>query len=181
MFQQTLDCAARLLEPKNVEQLEEDFRCGPASVVGVPVETIENILANEPPQDHAIWEHFARYFRINVDFLHTGGPPHSEGLFDLTASTTPSSLGSMRTVPLLRWDQIDQRVMPEEPSRVIHAEAMLDTDVPWVRTFAIQVKDNSIEPLFSEGKVIFANPDLPTEPGKHENDREDMHVELGVA
>jgi mannose-1-phosphate guanylyltransferase len=29
MFQHTLDRAARLLQPKNVEQPEEEFRCGP--------------------------------------------------------------------------------------------------------------------------------------------------------
>jgi SOS-response transcriptional repressor LexA len=138
-----------------------------ASVVGVSVRTIANILADEPPQDRAIWEHFARYFRMDVDFLQIGGPPHSEGLFDLTESATPSPLGQMRKVPLLQWGQIDQMVMPEEPSRVIHAEAMLETDVPGTRTFAMQVKDNSMQPLFSEGEVIFVNPDLPSEPGQY--------------
>jgi phage repressor protein C with HTH and peptisase S24 domain len=73
----------------------------------------------------------------------------------------------MRKVPLLRWDQIDQMLMPEEPARVIHAEAMLETDVPGVRTFAIQVQDDSMEPLFSEGEVVFVSPDLPTEPGQY--------------
>ena len=138
-----------------------------ASIVGVSVETIANILAADPPQERAIWEHFARYFRIDVDFLQIGGPPHSEGLFDLTESATPSPLGQMRKVPLLRWDQIDQMVIPEVPSRVIQAEAMLETDVPGIRTFAMQVKDNSMEPLFSEGEVIFVNPDLPSEPGHY--------------
>jgi transcriptional regulator with XRE-family HTH domain len=138
-----------------------------ASVIGVPLLTIANILADDPPQDRAIWELFARYFRIDVDFLQIGGPPYSEGLFDLTESATPSPLGPMRKVPLLRWDQIDQMVMPEEPARVIHAEAMLETDVPGVRTFAIQVQDDSMEPLFSEGEVVFVNPDLPTEPGQY--------------
>ena len=31
----------------------------------------------------------------------------------------------------------------------------------------MQVKDNSMEPLFSEGEVIFVNPDLPSEPGHY--------------
>ena len=138
-----------------------------ASTVGVSVETIANILADELPQDRTTWEHFARYFRVDVDFLQIGGPPHSEGLFDLTESATPSPLGQMRKVPLLRWDQIDQMIMPEEPSRVIQAEAMLETDVPGIRTFAMQVRDNSMLPLFSEGEVIFVNPDLPSEPGHY--------------
>jgi SOS-response transcriptional repressor LexA len=33
------------------------------------------------------------------------------------------------------------------------------------RTFALQVRDDSMQPLFIEGEVIFVNPDLPSEPG----------------
>jgi SOS-response transcriptional repressor LexA len=95
------------------------------------------------------------------------GPPHSEGLFELTESAHPSPLGPMRKVPLLRWDQIDQMVKSNEPPRVIHAEAMLETDVPGRRTFAMQVRDNSMQPLFSEDEIIFVNPDLPSEPGHY--------------
>lgn len=73
----------------------------------------------------------------------------------------------MRTVPLLRWDEINQMVKSNEPPRVIHAEAMLETDVPEKRTFAMQVRDNSMQPLFSEGEIIFVNPDLPSEPGQY--------------
>jgi SOS-response transcriptional repressor LexA len=138
-----------------------------ASAVGVSVRTIENILTDELPQDPAIWETFARYFRIHADFLRSGGPPHPEGLFELTESAHPSTLGPMRKVPLLRWDQIDQMVKSNEPPRVIHAEAMLETDVPGKRTFAMQVRDNSMQPLFSEGEIIFVNPDLPSEPGHY--------------
>ena len=105
---------------------------------------IANILADELPQDRTTWEHFARYFRVDVDFLQIG-PPHSAGLFDLKESAKPSPLGQMRKVPLLRWDQIDQMIIPEVPSRVIQAEAMLETDVPGIRTFAMQVKDTRRE------------------------------------
>jgi SOS-response transcriptional repressor LexA len=138
-----------------------------ASAVGVPVQTIANILVDEPPQDPAVWKTFARYFRIHADFLRSGGPPHSEGLFDLTENAHPSLLGPMRKVPLLRWDQIDQMVTSEEVPRLIQAEAMLETDVPGKRTFAVQVKDNSMQPLFSEGEIIFVNPDLPDESGHY--------------
>ena len=138
-----------------------------ASAVGVSVPTIANILVDELPQDPAVWETFARYFRIHADFLRSGGPPHTEGLFDLTESAHPSPLGPMRKVPLLRWDQLDQMVTSEEPPRLIQAEALLETDVPGKRTFAVQVKDNSMQPLFSEGEIIFVNPDLPSEPGHY--------------
>jgi hypothetical protein len=138
-----------------------------ASAVGVSVPTIANILVDELPQDPAVWEIFARYFRIHADFLRSGGPPHSEGLFDLTESAHPSPLGPMRKVPLLRWDQIDQMVTSEEVPRLIQAEALLETDVPGKRTFAVQVKDDSMQPLFSEGEIIFVNPDLAGEPGHY--------------
>ena len=81
------------------------------------------------------------------------------------APITP--LGQMRKVPLLRWDQIDQMVTREEPPRLIHADALLETDVPGKRTFAVQVRDNSMQPLFSESEIIFVDPDLPSEPGQY--------------
>ena len=93
-----------------------------ASAVGVSVRTIAEILVDELPEDPAIWEQFARYFRIHADVLQSGGPPHAEGLFELTESAHPSPIGPLRTVPLLRWDQIEQMITCEEPPRLIHAE-----------------------------------------------------------
>jgi SOS-response transcriptional repressor LexA len=136
-----------------------------ASAVGVPVQTIVTILADEIPQDPAVLEALARYFRMDADFLRTGGPPFPDGQFELTESTQRSPIGELRKVPLLRWDETDQMVSSADPPHVIHAEAMLETDVPGKRTFAVQVKDNSMQPLFSEGEIIFVNPDLPSEPG----------------
>lgn len=138
-----------------------------ANAVGVSVRTIAGILADELPQDPRTWEHFARYFRLDTDILRSGGPPHPDGLFDLAESAHPSPLGPLRKVPLLRWDQIDQMISREEPPRLVQAETLLETDVPGTRTFAVQVKDNSMQPLFSEGEVIFVDPDLPAESGHY--------------
>jgi SOS-response transcriptional repressor LexA len=138
-----------------------------ASAVGGSVRTIADILVDELPHDPAIWEQFARNFRIHSDFLRYGGPLESEGLFELSEHTHLSPLGQMRKVPLLRWDQIDQMVTRDEPPRLIHAATLLETDVPGKRTFAVQVRDNSMRPLFSEGEVIFVNPDLPSAPGDY--------------
>jgi SOS-response transcriptional repressor LexA len=138
-----------------------------ASSVGVAERTIANVLADKLPKDAAIWDKFARYFRIHADFLRFGGPPHSEGLFELTESTYHSPVGQMRKVPLLRWDQIDQIIAREEPPRFIHAEALLETDVPGRRAFAVQVRDGSMQPLFSEGEIIFVDPDLPGDLGHY--------------
>jgi SOS-response transcriptional repressor LexA len=73
----------------------------------------------------------------------------------------------MRKVPLLTWDEIDQMVTSEEPPRLIHAQALLETDVPGKRTFALEVRDNSMRPLFSDGETFFINPDLPSEPNQY--------------
>ena len=141
-------------------QTEEEL----ASAVGVSVQTIAEIQVNELPQDSTIWTQFALYFRMDADILRSGGLPHAEGLFDLTESAHPSPLGQMRKVPLLKWDQIDQMVTCEEPPRLIHADTLLETDVPGKRTFAVQMRDNSMQPLISDGEVIFVNPDLSSEP-----------------
>ena len=138
-----------------------------ASSVGVSERTIANILAHKHPTDPAIWEKFARYFRIHADFLRYGGAPHAEGIFELAESTHHSPVGQIRKVALLRWDQIDQIVAHEEPPRLIHAEALLETDVPGRRTFAVRVSDDSMQPLFSKGEIVFVNPDLPSKPGHY--------------
>lgn len=135
-----------------------------ASLAGVSVQTIANILVDKLPQDPAIWESFARYFRMDADFLRAGGLPLPEGVFELADSKHRSPVGSMREVPLFNWQQVDQIVTGNEPPRVVHAEAMLETDVPGKRTFAVTVKDDSMQPLFSEGEIIFVNPDLPSQP-----------------
>jgi hypothetical protein len=138
-----------------------------ASAVGVSERTIGNILVDKLPEDSAVWESFARYFRIPADFLRAGGPPLPAGVFELTGSTHRSPVGAMRTVPLLKSDQVDQMLTSNDPPRVVHAEAMLETDVSGKRTFAVTVKDNSMEPLFSEGEIVFVNPDLSTDPGHY--------------
>jgi SOS-response transcriptional repressor LexA len=138
-----------------------------ASAVGVSVRTIADILADKLPQKPALWEQFAQYFHIPADLLRSGGPPYSEGQCELSGHTDFSPLGQMRKVPLLRWNQVHQMVLRKEPPRVIHAEALLETDVPGKRSFALQVRDDSMRPLFNEGEIIFVNPELPTSPGHY--------------
>ena len=138
-----------------------------ASAVGVSVQTIANILVDEVPPDPEIWEQFARHFRIHADFLRSGGPPHAEELFELTENTHPSALGPMRKVPLLGWDQIGQMVAPEPLPRLIRAKGLLETDIPGRRIFASQIRDDSMQPLLSEGEIIFVNPELSGERGDY--------------
>jgi SOS-response transcriptional repressor LexA len=138
-----------------------------ASAIGVPAEVVTKTLVGEFPDCQATWEKFALYFRMHVDYLRFGGPLDAEGLFELSEQSNPSPLGQMRTVPLLKWDQIVQVVTLEEPHRLIHAKMLLETGVPGKRTFALQVRDNSMQPLFSRGEVIFVDPDVPSSYGDY--------------
>lgn len=139
-----------------------------ASAVDVSVRTIANILVDKLPQDRAIWDKFARYFRMDVDFLRTGESARARTTVELPGSTQHSAAGEIRKFPLLNWHQIGQMVSSKHLPEVIHAEAMVEaTDVCGTRTFALKVQDDSMEPLFSEGEMIFVNPDLQWKPGDY--------------
>src|SRR5512141_2542450 len=67
-----------------------------ASSIGVSLQTLENILADKFPEDPANWETFARYFRMDVDKLRTGGSTHSITILNLSESTDHSAAGDIR-------------------------------------------------------------------------------------
>ena len=136
-----------------------------ALAVGVPQRTIVSILADKVPKDPAIWKKFAKYFRMDVDFLRTGR---------VLSSTEPSDRKGaalavqMRRVPLLTWDHIGQVVGSGEPATTVDPEIVLETtDVSGERTFALRVRDDSMNPLFSECEIIFVDPDLEVEAGHY--------------
>jgi SOS-response transcriptional repressor LexA len=132
-----------------------------ASAVGVPQRTLVNILAGKDPKDRAIWKQFARYFRMEVDFLRAGESAVARRAVTISGEASHSAAGQMRKVPLLDWNQAGQMVTSKTLPGAIHAEAMIETtSVSGARTFALQVQDDSMEPLFGEGEMIFVNPDL---------------------
>jgi SOS-response transcriptional repressor LexA len=135
-----------------------------AAAVGVSPRTIDRILANKPPNDPAIWHQFAKYFRMDADFLRAGGPRKVAGR-SKKARITPTF--PMRKVPLVPWEDIGRMAAGEANATVHDGDAMLETDVQGPRTFALRVKDDSMYPLFGEGEVIFVNPDLDCEPGQY--------------
>ncbi|MGH7231335.1 MAG: S24 family peptidase [Nitrospiraceae bacterium] len=137
-----------------------------ASTVGVSRQTIADILDGEYPDDLATWEKFAAYFRMETDFLRVGMPGRS-GTALGQARVRPVKAGRYRKVPLLHWNQIDQALSSKSLPREVRVGTMLETDVPGPRTFALSVKDNSMEPLFTEKEIIFVNPDLSCEPGHY--------------
>lgn len=139
-----------------------------ASLIRVPLRTLSKILAGKDPQDPAIWEKFARYFRMDVDVLRTGEPAHLGTAHDLTRSTQYSAAGQIRKIPPLNWHQLTQLVAGKKSPDVLGAEAMIEaTDVPGDRTVAMKVRDDSMEPLFSKGEIIFVNPEREWAPGDY--------------
>ncbi|MEO8326535.1 MAG: LexA family transcriptional regulator [Nitrospirota bacterium] len=139
-----------------------------AEVVGVPVRTIKNVLADKEPKSVALWKKFAEYFRMDAEFLQTGGIAPPGRVVTLSGSSHESPAGQIRKIPLLNWHQIEQMVTSQDPLHEIQAEAILEaTDIPGNRTYALKVKDNSMQPLFTEGEIIFVNPDLQGNPGDY--------------
>ncbi|MDF0666539.1 MAG: XRE family transcriptional regulator [Nitrospira sp.] len=136
--------------------------------VGVSLRTITNILANRTPDDPAVWDKFAKYFRMNADFLRTGLSPHVRTTVELPVKAHHSTAGQLQQFPLLRWDQMGQVVSLKTLPDFLQAEAMIEaTDVSGTRTFAVKVQDDSMEPLFSKEEMIFVNPDLEWEPNDY--------------
>ncbi|MDF0675184.1 MAG: XRE family transcriptional regulator [Nitrospira sp.] len=139
-----------------------------ASLVGVPFRTIANILANKTLDDPAVWEKFAKYFRMDADFLRTGVSPNARTTVGLPVKTLHSAAGHIQKFPLLRWDQIGQVVTMKTLPEFLQAEAMIEaTDVSGAYTFAVKVQDDSMEPLFSKEEMIFVNPDLEWKPNDY--------------
>ena len=139
-----------------------------ASAINVSLRTLNDILADKFPQDFASWEKFSRYFRMDVDVLQTGGSTHSTVILNLSDRTLQTAAGLIRKIPLLDWHQMGQMVTSENLPDVIHAEAMIDTtDISGKRTVALKVKDDSMETMFSEGEIIFVDPDSKWKPGDY--------------
>lgn len=132
-----------------------------AAAVGVAPRTIIKILADRLPKEPAMWKKFAKYFRMDADFLRIGR------LVSVMETAGGEGAVPMRKVPLLTWTQVGRMMGSIEPSHITDPEALLETDVAGARTFALRVKDDSMYPMFGEGEVIFVNPDLESEPGQY--------------
>lgn len=139
-----------------------------AAAVRIPQRSLMKILSGKDPKDPAIWDQFARYFRMDVDFLRTGESAQAKTMVELPGDPSYSAAGHMRKIPFLSWQQMGQMATSKDLPGVIHAEAMVETtDIPGRRTFALKVPDNSMAPLFSEGEMIFVDPDLEWQTGDY--------------
>ena len=125
-----------MLARSAILRLPHSGPAGPSDLASVSA--LSKILAGKDLQDPAIWEKFARYFRMDVDVLRTGEPAHLGPAHDLTRSTHYSAAGQIRKIPLLNWHQLAQLVAGKKSPDVLGAEAMIEaTDVPGDRTVAL--------------------------------------------
>lgn len=139
-----------------------------ASLIHIPVRTLSKILADKDPQDPVIWEKFAQYFRMDVEVLRTGDPLHLGTIHGMQGSGHYSAAGHIRKIPLLNWHDLRRLVAGKLSLEVIGPEAMVEaTDVSGERTIALKVQDDSMEPLFSKGEIIFVNPESKWVPGDY--------------
>ena len=130
-----------------------------ASSVGVSLRTITDILRGKNPTVRAIWEKFGRYFRMDVDFLRSGAS---------TYRASHSAAGRICHIPLMSWQQMGQMANGRDFPAAMQGEAVVEaTDVSGNRTFALKIQDDSMEPLFRRGEMIFVNPDAEWKCGDH--------------
>ncbi len=136
------------------------------SMIGIPPHVLADILADKDPEDPVIWERFARYFHMDVDFLQTGKPAFSSTMLALSGTTYQSAAGDMRWIPLLNWHQLSQMVTSTDLPKGIHTEATIETtDILGTRTFALKVPDDSMAPLFCEAEIFFVDPESTWQSG----------------
>ena len=139
-----------------------------ASLIQVPLRTLSRILADKDPEDPAIWEKFARYFRMDVDVLRSGERVRLGTAHGVPGGIHHSAAGEIRKIPLLNWHQLSQLAAGTMGPDVTATEALIEaTDVPGERTIALKVQDDSMEPLFSKGEIIFVNPESKWAPGDY--------------
>jgi SOS-response transcriptional repressor LexA len=139
-----------------------------ASAVRVPQRTLMRILAGKDPKEPAVWNQFARYFRMEVEFIRTGRSPNAKRTVRLPMEASRSAAGQIRKIPLLDWNRAEQMLAGKTVPGALDALAIVEaTDVPGARTFALQIQDDSMEPLFGEGEMIFVNPDLAWNAGDY--------------
>jgi SOS-response transcriptional repressor LexA len=135
-----------------------------AKDIGVPTFTIHRILKGRNPKDLDIWKKLARYFRMDVNLLRFGklGLAHSqENNEDGAGRHKP-----YRKVPLLSWAEASQVVAHHDSQAFLASrQRMIETELSGARVFAMHVADDSMEPLFHEGEIVFVNPDLRPQAG----------------
>ncbi|HJU05312.1 MAG TPA: S24 family peptidase [Nitrospiraceae bacterium] len=127
-----------------------------ADSIGITQDVLQEVLAGHVIRDVEIWKKFAAYFRMDLDMLRFGElHPTAQG--HLLPPDPSEEVVTYRKVPLRAWS----RAARDTASRAV--EAMIETDVAGENVFALRVPDDSMQPLFRQGEIIFVNPDARVE------------------
>lgn len=153
-----------LLHRELGEGLTEDHL---AESIGVPRQTIDDLLSNKELKDAELWKKFAAYFRVDVDFLKTGGTVKPPIMMTVAERDRPVQI-EVRMIPLFTWEELEELKTGKAGLRARGAKALIEaTDVRGQHTFAVRVRDSSMHPLFLEGELIFVDPDIRPVPGDY--------------
>ncbi|MBD0306162.1 MAG: S24 family peptidase [Nitrospiraceae bacterium] len=127
-----------------------------AGSIGIAQDMLQEVLKGHVPRDIEIWKKFAAYFRMDMDVLRFGNPhPAPQG--QLLPPDPSDEVVTYRKVPLLSWSHTGHATAPRT------VEAMIETDVAGEDVFALRMPDDSMQPLFHQGEIIFVNPDVRVE------------------
>lgn len=120
-----------------------------AEAIGIPVWTLQRILHGQLPDDKAMWDKLKAYFKMSEDTLRFGELLQSPTVSPFLPPHPDHEIVSPRHVPLLSWSRVFEGKGPDG------SEEMVETDVGGDPVFAVHVPDDSMEPLFYRGKVVF--------------------------
>lgn len=123
-----------------------------ADAIGISVGTLRGILEGQLPEDQDTWGKLTTYFKMREDTLRFGELLQWPSVSPFLPPHPSHEVGDWRHVPLLSWAQL------LDNNERDGTEAMIETDVAGDDVFAVHVPDDSMEPLFHKGKVIFVQP-----------------------
>jgi len=126
-----------------------------ADAIGIPVDTLQGILAGRLPDNRDTWDKLTTYFKMREDALRFGELLQWPSVSPFLPPHPNHNVEAWRRVPLLSWSQLLDNKTPDR------TEHMVETDVAGEGVFAVRVPDDSMEPLFHMGKVIFVQPNAP--------------------
>ena len=123
-----------------------------ADAIGIPVGTLRSILGGQLPDDRETWAKLTTYFKMREDVLRFGELLQWPSVSPFLPPHPSHEVGRVRHVPLLSWSQLLDNTKRDG------SEEMIETDVAGNGVFAVHVPDDSMEPLFHVGKIIFVQP-----------------------
>ena len=132
-----------------------------AEAIGIPLGTLRDILDGRLPDDRDTWEKLTTYFKMREDTLRFGELLQWPSVSPFLPSHPNHNVGSWRHVPLLSWSQLLDNKSP------YGTEHTVETDVAGDGVFAMHVPDDSMEPLFHVGKIIFVQPNAQWSDGEY--------------